>query len=124
MPSRNPTSADRFQRTRDDHSRENAEAPAAPQRTGPLRLLLVEDQPEVRETSRQLLELLGCEVQDVASAEAAEAALQRARFDVLLTDITLPGRSGLELARAAGALDPGHDGHGGWRGGDARSTGR
>lgn len=25
MPSRNPTSADRFQRTRDDHSRENAE---------------------------------------------------------------------------------------------------
>jgi PAS domain S-box-containing protein len=87
--------------------RGRAEAPAAPQRAGPLRLLLVEDQNDVRDTSRQLLELLGCEVQDVASAEAAQAALQRDRFDVLLTDITLPGRSGLELARDAGRLYPG-----------------
>ena len=70
-------------------------------------MLLVEDQDEVRETSRQLLELLGCEVQDVASAEAAERALERARFDALVTDITLPGRSGLDLARDAAARDPG-----------------
>lgn len=82
-------------------------APEQPPRAEPLRVLLVEDQHEVRETSRQLLELLGCEVHDVATAEAAQAALQRARFDVLLTDITLPGRSGLELARDAGELHPG-----------------
>lgn len=82
-------------------------APAQLRQAGPLRLLLVEDQHDVRETSRQLLELLGCEVQDVATAEAAQAALQRAAFDVLLTDISLPGRSGLELARDAGKLHPG-----------------
>lgn len=81
-------------------------APEQPAGAEPLRLLLVEDQHEVRETSRQLLELLGCEVQDVATAEAAHVALQRDRFDVLLTDITLPGRSGLELARDAGRLHP------------------
>jgi len=80
--------------------------PSPPPGADPLRVLLVEDQHDVRETSRQLLELLGCEVQDVATAEAAQAALQRAAFDVLLTDITLPGRSGLELARDAGALRP------------------
>ena len=82
-------------------------APAEPPRGQPLRLLLVEDQEEVRETSRQLLELLGCEVEDVATAEAAQATLRNASFDVLLTDITLPGRSGLELARDAVAFHPG-----------------
>ena len=82
-------------------------APAQPPRADPVRVLLVEDQHEVRETSRQLLELVGCDVLDVATAEAAQAALQRARFDVLLTDISLPGRSGLELARQAGESHPG-----------------
>ncbi len=83
-----------------------AEAPTAGPRVAPLRVLLVEDQDDVRESSRQLLELLGCEVLDVASAEAAQAVLLRARYDVLLTDIALPGRSGLELARDAGARCP------------------
>jgi PAS domain S-box-containing protein len=88
--------------------RERPPASPAPARTDqPLRVLLVEDQQDLRETSRQLLELLGCEVQDVATAEAAEAALQRARLDVQRPDITLRGPSGLELARAPGALDPG-----------------
>lgn len=90
-----------------DALRERRPAPAAAPRAGPLRVLLVEDQQEVRETSRQLLELLGCEVQDVATAEAAQAALERCAYDVLLTDITLPGRTGLELARDAGGLHPG-----------------
>lgn len=69
-------------------------------------VLLVEDQPDVRDTSRELLELLGCEVEAVADAETAEAALQHERFDVMLTDITLPGRSGLELARSAARAQP------------------
>jgi CheY-like chemotaxis protein len=69
-------------------------------------VLLVEDQADVRDTSRELLELLGCEVEAVADAETAETALQHERFDVMLTDITLPGRSGLELARTAAITQP------------------
>jgi CheY-like chemotaxis protein len=69
-------------------------------------VLLVEDQPDVRDTSRELLELLGCDVEAVADAETAEAVLQHERFDVMLTDITLPGRSGLELARTAARTQP------------------
>jgi CheY-like chemotaxis protein len=81
-------------------------APAA----GPsaaLRVLLVEDQPEVRETSQQMLELLGCRVEAVPSAEAAAAALRSHAFEVLMTDISLPGRSGIELAKEAAGLQPG-----------------
>jgi CheY-like chemotaxis protein len=80
-------------------------APARPT-TSRWHVLLVEDQEDVRDTSQQLLELLGCEVQAVPDAEAAEDALQHARFDVMLTDITLPGRSGLELARTAAQRQP------------------
>jgi DNA-binding NtrC family response regulator len=85
--------------------RQAGAAPTAT-RTAHWRVLLVEDQEDVRETSQQLLELFGCDVQAVPDAESAEVALQRARFDVLLTDITLPGRSGLDLARGAERRQP------------------
>ncbi len=66
----------------------------------PPRILLVEDQEDLRDTTLQLLEILECEAQGAATAEAAEALLAGgARFDVMITDITLPGRSGIELAR-------------------------
>jgi DNA-binding NtrC family response regulator len=78
-----------------------------PASAGALRVLLVDDQSDVRETSQQMLELLGCQVEGAPTAEAAEAALKDSRFDVLVTDISLPGRSGLALAEEAGALQPG-----------------
>lgn len=83
--------------------RESRRPLAAPR---PLAVLLVEDQDAVRDTARQLLELFDCRVEAMSSAEAAEAALRRAAFDVLLTDISLPGRSGIELARRAAQLQP------------------
>lgn len=72
-----------------------------------LRVLLVDDEPDVREVAQQMLEILGCKVQAVGSAEAAERALREAPFDLLLTDISLPGRDGLQLARAAREQHPG-----------------
>jgi DNA-binding NtrC family response regulator len=72
----------------------------------PLRILLVEDQEDLRETSLQLLELLGANAQGAVDAESAEAMLAREHFDVLITDITLPGRSGIELARRMAERQP------------------
>jgi PAS domain S-box-containing protein len=80
---------------------------ARPAPGGALRVLLVDDQSDVRETSQQMLELLGCQVEGAPNAEAAEAALKDSRFDVLVTDISLPGRSGLALAEEAESLQPG-----------------
>jgi signal transduction histidine kinase len=64
------------------------------------RVLIVEDNDDVAETTRQLLEFLGCEVRRVESGNAAVLRLERdARsFDLVLTDIVMPGGlSGVEV---------------------------
>lgn len=71
-----------------------------------LRILLVEDEELIREALRELLAETGYRVRAVASAEEAEALLATERFDVLFTDISLPGESGAELACRARRRDP------------------
>ncbi|MEI6001925.1 PAS domain S-box protein [Paraburkholderia bengalensis] len=66
-----------------------------------LTILVVEDEPDAREALCELLGLLGHAYESAGNAEDALQRLQRRAFDVLLTDLTLPGMSGLELARAA-----------------------
>ena len=68
-------------------------------RFGALRILLVEDSPETLHATTDLLEMLGHQVTPVASAEDALQALARDTFDVMCSDIELPGMSGQELAR-------------------------
>jgi signal transduction histidine kinase/DNA-binding response OmpR family regulator len=74
---------------------------------GALRVLLVEDDEHIRAAVEELLAELGHHVCGVESAEAALTALAREPFDLLFSDISLPGVSGLELARQARALVPG-----------------
>ena len=66
-----------------------------------LRVLLVEDDAEVRLVAQQFLRTLDCTVVPCADAESALAVLEAdAAFDVLLTDIALgPGLQGTELAQ-------------------------
>jgi CheY-like chemotaxis protein len=66
-----------------------------------LTILVVEDEPDAREALCELLGLLGHAYESTGNAEDALQRLQRRAFDVLLTDLTLPGMSGLDLARAA-----------------------
>jgi PAS domain S-box-containing protein len=70
------------------------------------RILLVEDEPELRDTTAELLELLGHQVCACGDATSALAALQGGTFDVMLTDISLPDLSGEVLAAQARALRP------------------
>jgi len=72
-----------------------------------LHVLLVEDNDRVRQFARTLLEELHAEVTEVSSAEKAEAALQDQSFDLVFSDIIMPGRSGLDLARRLRKLWPG-----------------
>ncbi|MEZ5101382.1 MAG: PAS domain S-box protein [Thermoleophilia bacterium] len=71
-------------------------------------LLLVEDEPLVRELTRQLLEHAGYRVLEAANGEeglaVAEAA--RGRVDLLLTDVIMPGVNGPALARSLRADRP------------------
>ena len=68
-----------------------------------LAVLLVEDDPEVRDVMRRFLESLRCKVLEAPSGEQALLALGGDdRFDVLLTDIALgAGMRGTELAAKA-----------------------
>ena len=63
-----------------------------------MRVLYVEDHPDVRELIVMLLEEEGLTVVACASAEAAEAQFAAGRFDVLMTDVSLPTMRGTELA--------------------------
>jgi PAS domain S-box-containing protein len=83
------------------HAIPPVEAPAG------LSILLVEDDALIREGTRDILDEAGYQVCAVGDAHAALEALHGGRFDVLLTDIGLPGLSGGELAARAQALAPG-----------------
>lgn len=62
------------------------------------RILLVEDEEGVRQALADVLESLGYQVVAVGSAEEAFALPEDSTFDLLLTDLVLPGLSGVELA--------------------------
>ena len=73
-----------------------------------LRVLLVEDDAEVRQVAQAFLQALGCGVSAFASAEAALASMDGgARVDLLLSDITLgAGMDGMELAQRVRQRQP------------------
>ncbi|WNG27560.1 response regulator [Cystobacter fuscus] len=83
-----------------------ARAPEPSKKTR-LRVLLVEDDEDIRTSAYELLGILGHDVLAVSSAEEARSALSTNRFDVLFTDVSLPGMSGVELAREAVRRVPG-----------------
>ena len=71
------------------------------------RLLVVEDEAFLREVIAESLQETGHEVVAVGDGSAGLAVLESdAAFDVLVSDIRLPGISGYELAAAGKALRP------------------
>lgn len=65
----------------------------------PLQVLLVEDDPNVRLGCEQAMQLAGIPVIATASAEEAEKRLTADFPGIVVTDMRLPGRSGMELLR-------------------------
>ena len=74
--------------------------PAAALAAQPSRVLVVEDNPEVAESLRDLVEAFGHEVRVARSGDAALAEARLHPPDVVLCDIGLPGMTGYEVARA------------------------
>ena len=73
------------------------------------RILLVEDEPLVAGFMQELLAGWGLEVTLETDPRDAETRLagRGDAFDVMLTDLTMPGMTGLALSQRAGALRPG-----------------
>jgi len=70
-------------------------------------ILLVEDNELVRDFADSLLADLGYKVVSTGSADEALARLGEAEIDLVLTDVVMPGTSGIELARRINADRPG-----------------
>jgi signal transduction histidine kinase len=70
------------------------------------RILVVDDEPHMGTICAQTLRLDAHHVETTMSPEAAVRRLEEARFDLLLTDISMPGMNGLELANRARLIDP------------------
>ena len=73
--------------------------------TLPTRILLAEDDDSLRGFLSRALERAGYEVMACADGEEAAAVLDQ-EWDLLLTDIVMPGMDGIEVARQAAALHP------------------
>ncbi len=63
---------------------------------GASRVLLVDDEPDQAALLRAMLSPLGIEVLTADSAEQAIAALHRQPVDVVVTELHLPGASGID----------------------------
>lgn len=70
------------------------------------KILLAEDDEAMRSFLSASLRRAGHDVQDFEDGEGALEALEREVFDLLLTDIVMPGIDGIELARRGAELDP------------------
>jgi two-component system, OmpR family, KDP operon response regulator KdpE len=63
------------------------------------RILVVDDEPQIRRVMRTALTTAGYEVSDARSGEEAVEQLGDEKFDLILLDVNLPGMSGLEACR-------------------------
>jgi PAS domain S-box-containing protein len=74
---------------------------------GGRRILIVEDNLEVGRFSTQLLQDLGYQTSWAISADEALALLEHGAFDVVFSDVVMPGMSGVELGRLIRDRHPG-----------------
>jgi CheY-like chemotaxis protein len=72
----------------------------------PLRILYVEDNPAVREVTSELLVHDQRHIVALGTAEEALQEFAEQEFDIVITDISLPAMSGLDLARKILDIEP------------------
>lgn len=95
----------------DSTGRGEIKGPAKDPEAGPpraLRILIVDDELDMREIISTFLKSRGCEVAQAASGDEALKAIESGKmFDVLFVDIRMPGMDGVELHRRVGDINPG-----------------
>jgi CheY-like chemotaxis protein len=72
-----------------------------------IRALVADDEPSVRATVRRLLERRGATVVVAADGSEAEARLRDEQFQLVITDVEMPGLNGFEVLALARSMQPG-----------------
>jgi hypothetical protein len=78
----------------------------APARHTPLTVLLIDDQLDVLESVRDMLKVLGHDVEVASDGETGLALLGKGGFDAVVTDLGMPGLDGVGVAKRARELRP------------------
>jgi two-component system, OmpR family, KDP operon response regulator KdpE len=68
------------------------------------RVLVVDDDPQIRRVMRTTLEAKGYDVDEAGSGEQALELSRDEKFDLIILDFNLPGKSGVEVCREIRAL--------------------
>jgi two-component system KDP operon response regulator KdpE len=63
------------------------------------RILVVDDDPQIRRVMKMTLTAEGYEVEDARTGEEAQEALRAGHYDLMLLDMNMPGMGGLETCR-------------------------
>jgi DNA-binding NtrC family response regulator len=77
-----------------------------PVRLGTKSILVVDDEPAMRESLRDWLIELGYRVETCSSGDEALTLISERNHDVLILDLKLPGKNGLEVLKEAKKLQP------------------
>lgn len=64
-----------------------------------LKVLVVDDDPTIRDVLRVMLGFEGCQVVDAPDGESALVMFAAIRPDVVILDVTMPGMDGVEVCR-------------------------
>ncbi len=107
-PVRQGALAERFPTLLEIACPDSVALPAAPEPAAPkpatasrgFKVLLAEDNPVNALLTRELLRRRGHTVREVTTGDQAVAAMNEERFDLVLTDIHMPGMDGIEATRA------------------------
>ena len=70
------------------------------------RILVVDDEEDIRNVSCLLLEKAGCDAVSFDGAQAALDAMEKESFDLVLTDMLMPDMDGVELITEVRRRDP------------------
>ena len=76
------------------------------QKPAPVRVLVIDDDPDVLEALKLLLSLEGFDVVEAVGGAVGVAAARTDAFDVAITDLKMPGMSGVETLVALRQIDP------------------
>jgi len=74
--------------------------------TAPMNILIVDDEPTIREACGEVAQMTGMKATMVATAEEAIEVLENSSVDIVLTDLMLPHTSGLELLKRVHDMHP------------------
>lgn len=69
-------------------------------------ILVIDDDPDIRETMTTLLGMNGYEVTTVADGHSAIAAVKKDKYHMMITDLMLPQMNGIDIIKSVRNLDP------------------